>query len=121
MKGPSYMNGIDTGKKQKYLSPVKSPEKVNRMIGGQLGNDQDDALNLNGLVQIKAYESMLTDELPALQCNLLPTQLDHLKVLVCEQEDKNHPKLTNEAQMRYEAEKQNQIKQYMDDIIQKLQ
>ena len=54
-------------------------------------------LNLKGLVQIRAYESNLTDELPAVQCNLLPTQLDHLKVLICEQEDRNHPKLTNDA------------------------
>jgi len=48
---------------------------------------------------------MLTDELPTLQCNLIPTQLDHLKVLVCEQEDKNYPKLLPEAQLRFEHEK----------------
>lgn len=56
-----------------------------------------------------------------MQCNLLPTQLDHLKVLICEQDDKNHPKLTLEASNRFEIEKQNQIKQYMEDIIAKLQ
>ena len=55
-----------------------------------------------------------------MQCNLLPTQLDHLKVLICEQEDKSHPKLTLEAANRFEIEKQSQIKQYMEDIIAKL-
>ena len=40
---------------------------------------------------------------------------------MCEQEDKNHPKLTTDAQNRFEIEKQNQIKQYMEDIIAKLQ
>lgn len=78
-------------------------------------------LDLNGLVKIKAYESQLTDEIPQVQCNLQPTQLDHLKVLVCEQEDKFHPKLTPDAANRFEIEKQNQIKQYMEDIIAKLQ
>jgi len=61
--------------------------------------------NLNGLVQIKAYDNAVTDELPSLQCNLLPTQLDHLKVLVCEQDDFDHPKLTPDAQQRFEIEK----------------
>lgn len=56
-----------------------------------------------------------------MQCNLLPTQLDHVKLLICEQDDKNYPKLTPDAQNRFEIEKQNQIKQYMEDIIQKLQ
>jgi L-lysine 2,3-aminomutase len=42
-------------------------------------------------------------------------------VLICEQDDKNHPKLTPEAGNRFEVEKQNQIKQYMEDIIAKLQ
>jgi|TARA_B110000285_G_C15133337_1_gene625142 signal recognition particle subunit SEC65 len=55
-----------------------------------------------------------------MQCNLLPTQLDHVKLLICEQDDKNYPKLTSDAQNRFEIEKQNQIKQYMEDIIQKL-
>ena len=68
-------------------------------------NANGDALDLNGIVKIKAYESQLTDELPQVQCNLQPTQLDHLKVLVCEQEDKNHPKLTSDAQNRFEIEK----------------
>ena len=56
-----------------------------------------------------------------MQCNLLPTQLDHVKLLICEQEDKNYPKLTLDASTRFELEKQNQIKQYMEDIIVKLQ
>lgn len=56
-----------------------------------------------------------------MQCNLLPTQLDHVKLLICEQEDRFHPKLTPEAILKFEIEKQNQIKQYMEDIIIKLQ
>lgn len=44
-----------------------------------------------------------------------------MKLLICEQDDKNYPKLTPDAQNRFEIEKQNQIKQYMEDIIQKLQ
>lgn len=66
--------------------------------------------NLNGLVKIKAYDNLVTDELPLMQCNLLPTQLDHVKLLICEQEDKNYPKLTVDAANRFEIEKQNQIK-----------
>lgn len=62
--------------------------------------------NLKGLVKIRAYDSNMTDELPTVQCNLLPTHLDHLKVLLCEQEDKAHPKLTLDAQNRFEIEKQ---------------
>lgn len=46
--------------------------------------------------------------------------MDHLKVLVCEQEDKNYPKLTPDAVSRFEIEKQSQIKQYMEEIISKL-
>ena len=78
------------------------------------------ALDLGGLVKIRAYEATMTDELPTVQCNLQPTQFDHLKVLVCEQEDKGHPKLTPAAQNRFEVEKQTQIRQYMEDIIGKL-
>jgi hypothetical protein len=52
---------------------------------------------------------------------LLGTHTDHLKVLMCEAEDKSHPKMTPEAQQLFEVEKQNQIKQYMEDIISKLQ
>ena len=63
--------------------------------------------NLNGLVKIKAYDSLITDELPVLQCNLLPTQLDHVKLLLCEQEDKSYPKLTQDASIKLEIEKQN--------------
>ena len=62
---------------------------------------------MNGLVKIKAYDSLITDELPVLQCNLLPTQLDHVKLLLCEQEDKSYPKLTQEAHLKLEIEKQN--------------
>ena len=72
-------------------------------------------------MKIRNFENQLSDELPAVQCNLLATHLDHLKVLICEQEDPHHPKLTIEAQHRFELEKQVQIKQYMEDIISKLQ
>ena len=97
------------GHRGKYMSP--SPAKK---FGPQ-------GQNLNGLVKIKAYDNQVTDELPLMQCNLLPTQLDHVKLLICEQEDKNYPKLTLDASTRFELEKQNQIKQYMEDIIVKLQ
>ena len=63
--------------------------------------------DFSGLVKIRAYDNNMTDELPTLQCNLLPTQMDHLKVLICEPDDKNHPKLTMEAMNKYEVEKQN--------------
>jgi hypothetical protein len=53
-----------------HLSPNKS---------GKFGDS-----NLDGLVKIKAYDNMVTDELPLMQCNLLPTQLDHVKLLICE-------------------------------------
>ncbi len=115
----------DDPKKGKFLSPDKSPAKTGKMFGISSQSPSNgiskDPPNLNGLVKIKAYDSQVTDELPSVQCNLLPTQLDHLKVLICEQEDKNHPKLTSEAVNRFEIEKQNQIKQYMEDIIAKLQ
>lgn len=109
MKGPQFINGIDGAKKQKYLSPSKSPEKNPKYAMNQSPNSGSmqagDFPNLNGLVQIKAYDNAVTDELPSLQCNLLPTQLDHLKVLVCEQDDFDHPKLTPDAQQRFEVEK----------------
>mmetsp|Transcript_29452 Transcript_29452/g.44619 ORF Transcript_29452/g.44619 Transcript_29452/m.44619 type:complete len:178 (+) Transcript_29452:2253-2786(+) len=98
-------------KKNKFLSPDKSPVKQGKMFGITSSSPQNgiakDPPNLNGLVKIKAYDSQVTDELPSVQCNLLPTQLDHLKVLICEQEDKNHAKLTSEALNRFEIEKQN--------------
>ena len=78
---------------KKFASPSKSPDKSGKVMFGQ-GNAQ----NLNGLVKIKAYDNQMTDELPLMQCNLLPTQMDHVKLLICEQEDKNYPKLTPEAQ-----------------------
>ena len=97
--------------KQKFLSPNKTPDKNGKMFGiGALQSPNSiglsaEPLDLNGLVKIKAYESQVTDEIPQVQCNLQPTQLDHLKVLVCEQEDKFHPKLTPDAANRFEIEK----------------
>ena len=105
-------------------SPYKILDKNGKLLGAlSPPNNPASAFspNLNGLVQIKAYNNIITDELPMVQCNLLPTQLDHVKVLICEQEDKNYPKLTIDASNRFEIEKQNQIKQYMEDIIGKLQ
>ena len=61
--------------------------------------------NLSGLVSVKAYEKIYTSEIPTVTCNLLPTQLDHLKVLYCDQDNKNHPKLTQEASEKLEIEK----------------
>ena len=83
------------------VSPHKTPDRKSKITEGS----PDRQLDLGGLVQIKAYETQLTDEIPSVQCNLQPTQLDHLKVLVCEQEDKNHPKLTFEAAAKFEIEK----------------
>ena len=70
-------------------SPNKTPEKGRfaSMPPGMISptsNNNGELFDLNGIVKIKAYESQLTDELPQVQCNLQPTQLDHLKVLVCE-------------------------------------
>ena len=78
--------------RNKFVSPNISPNKFNKQ-SQIMGNEQ----NLDGLVKIKAYDNQVTDELPLMQCNLLPTQLDHVKLLICEQEDKNYPKLTFEA------------------------
>ena len=86
----------------KYLSPSKNNDKRNTISMQSPGQQ-----NLNGLVKIKAYDSLITDELPVLQCNLLPTQLDHVKLLLCEQEDKSYPKLTQDASIKLEIEKQN--------------
>ena len=38
-------------------------------------------------------------------CNLVATQLDHLKVLLCDEDNKFHPRLTQEAQEKLEIEK----------------
>ena len=73
------------------MSPSKTPGK------GMNSNMNSNSSNLNGLVKIRAYDSQVTDELPLMQCNLLPTQLDHVKLLICEQDDKNYPKLTPDA------------------------
>ena len=106
--GFSSFTGEGGQKKANFVSPNKSPEKGGKQLqigGAPASINPNESLNLRGLVQIKAYDSQYTDELPTVQCNLLPSQLDHLKVLICEQEDKKHPKLTNEAQGRFEIEK----------------
>ena len=81
---------------------------------------QADAPNLFGIVNVKAYEKQYTNEVPPVTCHLLPTQYDHLKVLVCEEITKSSCKLTSDALERLEMEKQKQVKQYMEDIIEKL-
>jgi len=60
---------------------------------------------LNGIVNIKAYDRMYTNEIPPTACNLQATQLDHLKVLSCEIEKKDHPRLTSQAEEKLEIEK----------------
>lgn len=67
---------------------------------------QADAPNLFGIVNVKAYEKQYTNEVPAVSCLLLPTQFDHLKVLVCEEVTKCSSKLTSDAAERLEMEKQ---------------
>jgi len=68
------LGASDNLRRGKFLSPNKTPDR--NFIKG---NEKPD---LNGLVKIKAYE--MTEELPTMVCNLQATQLDHLKVLVCE-------------------------------------
>jgi len=50
-------------KNGKFLAATSSPNAGNQQFSP----------NLNGLVQIKAYDNVITDELPMVQCNLLPT------------------------------------------------
>ena len=82
-----------SNRKLNFLSPNKSPGLNNKLNGlGQLLSPQyntansvgQEQIDLNGIVKIKAYESVFTNELPIVQCNLQTTQLDHLKVLICE-------------------------------------
>ena len=67
-----------------------------------------DAPNLSGLVSVKAYEKLYTSEVPPVSCHLLPSQHDHIKVLICEEEKDQSNKmiLTSEAQEKLELEKQ---------------
>lgn len=57
----------------------KSIDKNNKVFGiGQLlsptnNNIPQEKIDLNGIVNIRAYDSCQTDELPQLQCNLQPT------------------------------------------------
>lgn len=104
----SKINDVNTqnfsNKKHNFLSPNKSLATKISGICHVLSpmNANQDQIDLNGIVKIKAYESNFTNELPTVQCNLMPTQLDHLKVLVCEQEDKSYPKLAQDALNKFE-------------------
>lgn len=64
-----------------------------------------DAPNLSGLVSVKAYDKLYTSEVPQVSCHLLPSQLDHLKVLICEETGEKKRLLTNDAQEKLEIEK----------------
>ena len=108
-----------TGGKYGPTSPFRKDLKV--VNGNSATTPSEQAPNLSGLVSVKAYEKLYSNEVPAVTCSLLPTQLDHLKVLFCEEENLNHPKLTQEASEKLEIEKQSQVKVYMDDIVGKLQ
>jgi hypothetical protein len=65
-----------------------SPMKSSQFGGATILSPQGEAPNLMGIVNVKAYERSYTNEVPAVTCHLLPTQLDHLKVLLCEEESK---------------------------------
>lgn len=72
-------------------SPNKSPAK-------------EAGPNLMGLVSVKAYDKLYTSEVPPVSCHLIPSQLDHLKVLICEEQGEKK-RLTNDAQEKLELEK----------------
>ena len=59
----------------KMMSPYKVLDKNGKLLGAPSppNGNQQFSPNLNGLVQIKAYDNIITDELPLVQCNLLPT------------------------------------------------
>ena len=60
----------------KMTSPYKVLDKNGKLLGASSppnGSNQYFSPNLNGLVQIKSYDNAITDELPMVQCNLLPT------------------------------------------------
>ena len=83
-----------------------SPMKPAQFGGATILSPQGEAPNLMGIVNVKAYERSYTNEVPAVTCHLLPTQLDHLKVLLCEEENRGQVKLTQDAAERCEIEKQ---------------
>ena len=65
-------------KDNKMTSPYKVLDKNGKLLGASSPpntNHHNSSMfpNLNGLVQIKAYDNVITDELPIVQCNLLPT------------------------------------------------
>lgn len=65
--------------------------------------------NLAGLVNIKGYQqSNVIFEIPQITCNLFTTHLDHLKVLICHEEEydvANPPVLPAELERKLEIEK----------------
>jgi hypothetical protein len=71
-------------------------------------------------VSVKAYDKLYSTEVPQVSCHLLPSQLDHVKVLICE-EVGDKKRLTSDANEKLELEKQQQVKRYMNDIIMKLE
>jgi hypothetical protein len=71
-------------------SPSKSPVR--------------EAPNLTGIVSVKAYDKLYCTEVPPVSCHLLPSQHDHVKVLICE-ETGEKKRLTNDAQEKTEIEK----------------
>jgi hypothetical protein len=101
--------------------PIKSPR--GQIFSGMRSPGKipsEEVPNLSGLVSVKAYDKLYTSEVPTVSCHLMPSQLDHLKVLICE-EAGGKKRLTNDAQEKLEVEKQKQVKQYMEDIISKLE
>lgn len=79
---------------QKFGGGMRSPGKIL----------SEEGPNLMGLVSVKAYDKLYTSEVPQVTCHLMPSQLDHLKVLICEEAGEKK-RLTNDAQEKLEAEK----------------
>ena len=71
-------------------------------------------------MSVKPIEAQYTDKVPEVNCHLLSSNLDFLKVLICQEDEVPTIKLTCEAQEKLEIEKQKRVKTYMDDIIRKL-
>ena len=90
--------------------PMKSPRAPGMMgIKSPTKSPMKDGPNLSGLVSVKAYDKLYTSEVPQVSCHLIPSQLDHLKVLICEEQGEKK-RLTSDAQEKMENEKQTQVK-----------
>jgi len=83
-----------------------SPNMTTNKILSPLKRDPLQGPDLNGLVNVKPYERAYTNEVPAVSCHLLPSQIDFLKVLVCEEDCERQSKLTQDASDKLEIEKQ---------------